>query len=378
LTSAASGSFVKLVLTLATFVTLNLPVLQVENMQLVILNDYEQMSEFAAKFVRRRILDFNPSKDRYFTLGLPTGSTPLGMYKKLIDYCKNGQLSFQFVKTFNMDEYAGIPKNHPASYHSFMYHNFFRHIDIHPSNVHILDGNAADLNKECEEFEKEIHSAGGIMLFVGGVGSDGHVAFNEPGSSLASRTRVKTLAQETIVANSRFFNNDISQVPTQALTVGVGTLLDAHEILLLISGSLKAHALHNAVENGVSHMWTASAFQLHPKATFVCDEDATLELKATSEENVLDKAMKSGDQDEVKNLLSQLRYVAEQKYLGNAQSNQPTMMASEDGAKAVMKNPESSMLFEGDILLTPAQANAILKDLKQKFKTARRSLRRRR
>ncbi|KRZ63097.1 Glucosamine-6-phosphate isomerase 1, partial [Trichinella nativa] len=293
LTSAASGSFVKL---LATFVTLNLPVLQVENMQLVILNDYEQMSEFAAKFVRRRILDFNPSKDRYFTLGLPTGSTPLGMYKKLIDYCKNGQLSFQFVKTFNMDEYAGIPKNHPASYHSFMYHNFFRHIDIHPSNVHILDGNAADLNKECEEFEKEIHSAGGIMLFVGGVGSDGHVAFNEPGSSLASRTRVKTLAQETIVANSRFFNNDISQVPTQALTVGVGTLLDAHEfmrfgfsppllllvdfnILLLISGPLKAHALHNAVENGVSHMWTASAFQLHPKATFVCDEDATLELK---------------------------------------------------------------------------------------------------
>ncbi|XP_003377611.1 glucosamine-6-phosphate deaminase [Trichinella spiralis] len=231
LTAAASGSFVKLVLTLATFVTLNLPVLQVENMQLVILNDYEQMSEFAAKFVRRRILDFNPSKDRYFTLGLPTGSTPLGMYKKLIDYCKNGQLSFQFVKTFNMDEYAGIPKNHPASYHSFMYHNFFRHIDIHPSNVHILDGNAADLNKECEEFEKEIHSAGGIMLFVGGVGSDGHVAFNEPGSSLASRTRVKTLAQETIVANSRFFNNDISQVPTQALTVGVGTLLDAHEFM---------------------------------------------------------------------------------------------------------------------------------------------------
>ncbi|KRX53553.1 Glucosamine-6-phosphate isomerase [Trichinella sp. T9] len=112
-----------------------------------------------------------------------------------------------------------------------MYHNFFRHIDIHPSNVHILDGNAADLNKECEEFEKEIHSAGGIMLFVGGVGSDGHVAFNEPGSSLASRTRVKTLAQETIVANSRFFNNDISQVPTQALTVGVGTLLDAHEFM---------------------------------------------------------------------------------------------------------------------------------------------------
>ncbi|KRZ80017.1 Glucosamine-6-phosphate isomerase 1 [Trichinella papuae] len=292
LTAAASGSFLKLVLTLAIFVTLNLPVLQVKNMQLVILNDYEEMSEFAAKFVRRRILDFNPSKDRYFTLGLPTGSTPLGMYKRLIDYCKNGQLSFQFVKTFNMDEYAGIPKNHPASYHSFMYHNFFRHIDIHPSNVHILDGNAADLNKECEEFEKEIHSAGGIMLFVGGVGSDGHVAFNEPGSSLASRTRVKTLAQETIMANSRFFNNDISQVPTQALTVGVGTLLDAHEfmrfrfspalllfILLLISGSLKAHALHNAVENGVSHMWTASAFQLHPKATFVCDEDATLELK---------------------------------------------------------------------------------------------------
>ena len=172
-----------------------------------------------------------------------------------------------------------MPTDHPESYHSFMFENFFKHIDIDPQNVHILDGNAADLKEECENFEKNIKNAGGIKLFMGGIGPDGHIAFNEPGSSLVSRTRVKTLAQDTIIANARFFNNDVSKVPTNALTVGVGTVMDAEEVLILITGANKALALHMAIEEGINHMWTVSAFQQHPRVIFVCDEDATLELK---------------------------------------------------------------------------------------------------
>jgi len=191
----------------------------------------------------------------------------------------SGLLSFKFVKTFNMDEYVGIARDHPESYHSFMYENFFRHIDIDPRNAHILDGNASDLVKECTDYERLISDAGGIQLFIGGIGPDGHIAFNEPGSSLVSRTRVKTLARETVLANARIFGNDLSQVPKLALTVGVGTVMDAKEVMILITGAHKALALHKAIEDGVSHMWTVSAFQLHPHAMFVFDEDATLELK---------------------------------------------------------------------------------------------------
>ncbi|KAK0415748.1 hypothetical protein QR680_012099 [Steinernema hermaphroditum] len=248
-------------------------------MKLIIRDDYDQVSEFAAKYVRRQILDYGTGPGRCFTLGLPTGSTPLGMYKKLIEFCKEGSLSFEYVITFNMDEYVGLPRNHPESYHSFMFQNFFRHINIDPKNVHILDGNAKDLVKECEEYERKIKEAGGIRLFVGGIGPDGHIAFNEPGSSLTSRTRIKTLARDTILANARFFGNDISQVPTQALTVGVGTVMDAYEVMILISGAGKAFALHQAIECGVSHMWTVSAFQMHARTTFVADEDATEELR---------------------------------------------------------------------------------------------------
>uniref|UniRef100_A0A3Q3W1M5 Glucosamine-6-phosphate isomerase n=1 Tax=Mola mola TaxID=94237 RepID=A0A3Q3W1M5_MOLML len=248
-------------------------------MKLIILSDYDKASEWAAKYVRNRILLFNPGPDRYFTLGLPTGGTPLGTYKKLVEFYKNGEVSFQYVKTFNMDEYVGLPKKHPESYHSFMWNNFFKHIDIKAENTHILDGNATDLQAECEAFERKITAAGGIELFVGGIGPDGHIAFNEPGSSLVSRTRVKTLAKDTIIANARFFDGDLSKVPTMALTVGVGTVMDAKEVLILISGPQKALALCNAIEEGISHMWTVSAFQQHPKAILVCDEDATLELR---------------------------------------------------------------------------------------------------
>ncbi|XP_053735043.1 glucosamine-6-phosphate isomerase 1 [Synchiropus splendidus] len=248
-------------------------------MKLIILNDYAQVSEWAAKYIRNKILLFQPGPDRYFTLGLPTGSTPRGCYRKLIEYYKNGEISFQYVKTFNMDEYVGLPRDHPESYHSFMWTNFFNHIDIKPENAHILDGNASDLIAECNSFEEKIKAAGGIQLFVGGIGPDGHIAFNEPGSSLVSRTRIKTLAKDTIEANSRFFDGDLSKVPTMALTVGVGTVMDAKEVMILITGSHKAFALYKAIEEGVNHMWTVSAFQQHPQSVFVCDEDATLELR---------------------------------------------------------------------------------------------------
>ncbi|KAJ8385769.1 hypothetical protein AAFF_G00182130 [Aldrovandia affinis] len=248
-------------------------------MRLVILEEYDQASEWAAKYIRNQIIKFRPTADRFFALGLPTGSTPSGCYKKLIEYHKSGDLSFKYVKTFNMDEYVGLPRNHPESYHSYMWNNFFKHIDIDPANAHILDGNASDLQTECEAFERKIAEAGGIDLFVGGIGPDGHIAFNEPGSSLVSRTRVKTLAKDTILANARFFGNDLSKVPTMALTVGVGTVMDAQEVLILITGAHKAFALYKAIEEGVNHMWTVSAFQQHPRTIFVCDEDATLELR---------------------------------------------------------------------------------------------------
>lgn len=248
-------------------------------MRLIILDDYDLVSDWAARYVRRRITDFKPGPNRYFTLGLPTGGTPAGMYAKLVQFHKEGQLSFKYVKTFNMDEYVGLDRDHKESYHSFMWNKFFKHIDIEPENANILDGNAKDLQRECDEFEKRIKDAGGIELFIGGIGPDGHIAFNEPGSSLASRTRVKTLAQETVIANARFFDNDIDQVPKTALTVGVGTVMDAREVMILITGAHKALALHKAIEEGINHMWTVSAFQLHPRTIFVCDDDATLELK---------------------------------------------------------------------------------------------------
>ncbi|KAI5630737.1 glucosamine-6-phosphate isomerases/6-phosphogluconolactonase domain-containing protein [Phthorimaea operculella] len=201
------------------------------------------------------------------------------MYRKLIEFHKEGRLSFKYVKTFNMDEYVGLPRDHPESYHYYMWNEFFKHVDIEPSNAHVLDGNAPDLVAECARFEQLIKEAGGVHLFIGGIGPDGHIAFNEPGSSLVSRTRVKTLAYDTLEANKRFFGNDISKVPRQALTVGVGTVMDAKEVMILITGVHKALALAKAVEEGVNHMWTVSAFQQHPQTIFVCDEAATLELR---------------------------------------------------------------------------------------------------
>ena len=248
-------------------------------MRLIIQPDYDLLSLWAAHYVAARINEFNPTPERPFVLGCPTGSSPLGLYRNLIRLNKEGKVSFKNVVTFNMDEYCGIPREHPESYHSFMWNNFFSHIDIKPENVNILDGNAPDVAAECARFEDKIKSYGGIELFMGGVGPDGHIAFNEPGSSLTSRTRQKTLTRDTIIANSRFFNNDVNQVPKTALTVGVSTIMDARSVLLLVNGHNKARALHHGVEGGVSQQWTISALQFHPKAIIVADDAACEELK---------------------------------------------------------------------------------------------------
>ncbi|MDR0507607.1 MAG: glucosamine-6-phosphate deaminase [Dysgonamonadaceae bacterium] len=248
-------------------------------MRLIIQPDYRALSQWAAYYVASRINRANPSEEKPFVLGLPTGSSPLGMYKSLIDLYKKGIVSFKNVVTFNMDEYVGLPETHPESYHSFMWNNFFSHVDIKPENVNILNGNAPDLEAECENYELKIRHAGGIDLFIGGIGPDGHIAFNEPGSSLHSATRIKTLTTDTIIANSRFFDNDLEKVPKTALTVGVGTVMFANEVLILANGHNKARALAQGVEGAISQMWTITALQLHPKGIIVCDEAATDELK---------------------------------------------------------------------------------------------------
>jgi glucosamine-6-phosphate deaminase len=248
-------------------------------MRLIIESDYEQMSKWAAEHVIERINSFNPTKEHPFVLGLPTGSSPEGMYAELVKANKEGRVSFKNVLTFNMDEYVGLAEDHPESYHSFMARNLFDHIDIPRENIHILNGNAKDLKAECEHYEQMIAEAGGIDLFIGGIGPDGHIAFNEPGSSLTSRTREKTLTTDTIIANSRFFDNDVNKVPHYALTVGVGTVMDAREVMILVNGHHKARALQAAVEGGVTQWWTISALQMHQHGIIVADEAATDELK---------------------------------------------------------------------------------------------------
>ncbi|WP_311417966.1 glucosamine-6-phosphate deaminase [Hoylesella nanceiensis] len=248
-------------------------------MRLIIEKDYDALSKWAAEYVIKRINEFNPTPEHRFVLGLPTGSSPIGMYKELVKACKEGRVSFKNVVTFNMDEYCGLPESHPESYHSFMANNLFNHIDCPKENIHILNGNAENLDEECARYEELICQAGGIDLFLGGIGPDGHIAFNEPCSSLSSRTRIKTLTSDTIIANSRFFDNDVNKVPKNALTVGVGTVLDAREVLILVNGHNKARALQAAVEGPVTQMWTISALQLHKHGIIVCDEAATDELK---------------------------------------------------------------------------------------------------
>ena len=241
-------------------------------MRVIIEPNYDQMSQWAAEYIINKINAAQPTAEKPFVLGLPTGSSPIGTYQALVKANKAGRVSFKNVLTFNMDEYVGLPESHPESYHSFMATNFFNHIDI-------LIGNAKDLAAECAHYEQMIEEAGGIDLFMGGIGPDGHIAFNEPGSSLTSRTRQKTLTTDTRVANSRFFGGKPEDVPATALTVGVGTVMAAREVLILCNGHNKARALQAAIEGPITHWWTISALQLHPHGIIVCDEAATEEIK---------------------------------------------------------------------------------------------------
>ena len=251
-------------------------------MRLIIKDTNKCAGQWAARYIVERILAHQAKTDKPFVLGLPTGSTPLSTYEELIALHKAGKVSFKNVITFNMDEYVGLPEEHPESYHSFMWNNFFNHVDIDPANVNILDGNAENPELECAEYEERIRKAGGIDLFLGGVGENGHLAFNEPFTSAQSRTHVQTLTDDTIQVNSRFFDYDINKVPKQAMSVGIATVLDAREVLILALGMKKAAAVKHCVEGSVTHVWPISNLQTHEKGILVCDELAASELKVST------------------------------------------------------------------------------------------------
>lgn len=251
-------------------------------MRVVIKDTNKSAGQWAARYIVERILAHQAKTDKPFVLGLPTGSTPLSTYEELIALYKAGKVSFKNVVTFNMDEYVGLPEDHPESYHSFMWNNFFNHVDINPANVNILDGNAENPELECAEYEERIRQAGGIDLFLGGVGENGHLAFNEPFTSAQSRTHVQTLTDDTILVNSRFFDYDINKVPKQAMSVGIATVLDAREVLILALGMKKAAAVKHCVEGSVTHVWPISNLQTHQKGILVCDELAASELKVST------------------------------------------------------------------------------------------------
>lgn len=251
-------------------------------MRVVIKNNYNDACSFVADYIAKRILDFHPTETKPFVLGLPTGSTPIGIYKNLVEKYKGGKLSFKNVVTFNMDEYVGLPPDHPESYHYFMMEHFFNHIDIKKENINILNGLAENLDEECAAYEKKIASYGKINLFLGGIGADGHIAFNEPSTSLSSRTGHRQLALNTIQMNARFFGGDLNKVPTSALTVGVATVMDAEEVIIVATGAAKAKAVYHAVEEGINHLWTVSALQLHRYGMLVCDDEATDDLKVST------------------------------------------------------------------------------------------------
>jgi glucosamine-6-phosphate deaminase len=248
-------------------------------MRLLIHRNYDNLCKWTADYIIKRIKCFAPGQEKHFVLGLPTGSTPLGVYRELIAAYKNGELSFSQVITFNMDEYLGLDADHPQSYRRYMKDNFFNFVDIPPENTQLLNGMAADPEAECRNYEEAIKAAGGIELLMGGIGVNGHIAFIEPGSSLNSRTRVEKLSSDTRIANARFFDGGIDKVPDKALTIGIKTIMDAREVIILAVGRQKARALQAAVEGGVSHWCPISCLQMHSQAIIVCDEDAAEERK---------------------------------------------------------------------------------------------------
>lgn len=242
-------------------------------MLVIIKENYQQMSIEAAKQVASLI-----RKKPDCVIGFATGSTPLGLYKELIRMHKEEGLDFSKVVSFNLDEYVGLPPNHPESYHFFMWENLFKHININPSNVHIPMGMAEDIDAFCEWYEQKIIYHGGIDLQILGIGSNGHIAFNEPGSSLGSRTRIKTLDEKTRLDNARFFNS-MDEVPKYAITMGVGTIMEAKRLLLLANGFKKAEAIRATVEGPIMAKYPATIVQLHRYATVIIDKEAASKLE---------------------------------------------------------------------------------------------------
>jgi glucosamine-6-phosphate deaminase len=226
------------------------------------------MSRTAAFFLAKEIRG-NPRS----VIGLATGSTPLGTYRELIRLHKEEGLDFSEVRTFNLDEYFRLPPEHPESYHTFMVENFFSHVNVKPGNICIPDGIAKNIDKFCSDYELRIKEAGGIDIQLLGIGRDGHIGFNEPGSSLGSRTRLKTLMEETVRDNARFFGGE-EKVPRLALTMGVGTIMEARKLLMLASGVEKADVVKQAIEGPISSQVTASILQLHPYVIVVTDGKA--------------------------------------------------------------------------------------------------------
>lgn len=242
-------------------------------MEIIISDNYEQLCQRAARTVAS-VLNSKPNA----VLGLATGSTPLALYKELIRMHRDEGLDFSQVTTFNLDEYVGLPNNHPQSYHYFMHENLFNHINVAPHNIYIPSGTTDNYEAFCAWYEQRIVECGGVDLQVLGIGSDGHIAFNEPSSSLGSRTRIKTLAKQTIQDNARFFEKE-EDVPIYSITMGVGTILEAKKIILLAAGENKADAIAGAIEGPVTSMNTASALQMHPHTDFYLDKAAASKLQ---------------------------------------------------------------------------------------------------
>lgn len=243
-------------------------------MEVIVKENYEEMSKLAAEL----IADVVRKKPRG-VLGLATGSTPVGTYKEIIRMHKEEGLDFSQIVTFNLDEYVGLPPDHPESYRYFMNENLFNHINIRMENTHVPDGMAKDIPAHCREYESMIKEAGGIDVQLLGIGANGHIAFNEPGSSLGSRTRVKTLTEKTRQDNARFFDNDINQVPKYAITMGIGTILESRKLILLANGENKADAIARAIEGPITAQCPASVIQLHRDAIVIVDKAAASKLK---------------------------------------------------------------------------------------------------
>jgi glucosamine-6-phosphate deaminase len=242
-------------------------------MRVIIRKTYDEISAEAAMLIRARML-----RKKNFVLGLATGSSPLGLYRELIRLHRQEGLSFKNVITFNLDEYYGIGPGHPQSYRYFMNENLFNHIDIKKSATHVPDGLAKDFEKFCRGYENAIKKAGGIDLQVLGIGSDGHIGFNEPGSAFTSRTRLIALDEQTIADNARFFSKK-EDVPRFAISMGVGTILEARELILIANGTKKADIIARTLEGPVTSLISATAIHFHPRVTVFLDEDAASKLQ---------------------------------------------------------------------------------------------------